>query len=160
MLIHIKDSRTSWWSHELEYWPFPELECVEHTWHCVHFTVKLPGSARNKWFRNALTIHRRHKREPGLTNFIHFINNEILIVSDPIFPREAVEWYMYKKWNSRKNKDSSFATKNDGKVYIEEETTADCIYYSEDDILDRCNAFINQTLKEKIKCLAFTTNER
>ena len=48
---------------------------------------------------------------------------------------------------------SSFATKDDGKVHVEEKST-DCIYCSEDHILDKCNAFMNQTSKERIKFLA------
>ena len=55
--------------------------------------LKLPGSARDKWSRNVLTIHRKHKTEPDLTDFIHFVNDETLIVSDPIFSKEAVEQY-------------------------------------------------------------------
>ena len=76
-----------------------------------------------------------------------------LIVSDPIFSKEAVQRYIDKKPNSRRTKVSSFATKDDGKVHVEEKS-ADCIYCSEDYVLDRCNAFMNQTLKERIKFLA------
>ena len=52
---------------------------------------KLPGSARDKWSRNVLTIRRRHKREQDLTDFIHFANDKALIVTDPMFSKEAVE---------------------------------------------------------------------
>ena len=45
------------------------------------------------------------------------------------------------------------AKKDDGKVHVEEKSP-DCIYCSDDHILDRCNAFMNQTLKESIKFLA------
>ena len=83
---------------------------------------KLQGSARNKWSRNVLKIRRSHKREPDLTDFIHFVNNERFIVIDPIFPKEAVEQYMDKKPDSRRTKVSSFATKDDGKVHVEEKS--------------------------------------
>ena len=88
-----------------------------------------------------------------MTDFIHFVNDETLIVSDPIFSKEAVEQYSDKKTNSRRTKVSSFATKDDGKVHVEEKST-DCIYCGEDQILDKCNAFMNETLKEMIKFLA------
>ena len=45
------------------------------------------------------------------------------------------------------------AKKDDGKVHVEEKSP-DCIYCSDDHILDRCNAFMNQTLKESINFLA------
>ena len=57
----------------------PDITCM--------LLSKVPGSARDKWSRNVLTIHRRHRREPDLTVFIHFVNDETLIVSDPIFSR-------------------------------------------------------------------------
>ena len=85
-----------------------------------------------------------------MTDFIHFLYDETLIVNDPIFSKEAVEQYIDKKPNSRRTKVSSFATKDDGKVHVEEKPT-DCIYCSEDHMLDKCNAFMNQTLKERIK---------
>ena len=49
---------------------------------------KLPGSARDKWSRNVLTICRRHKREPDLTDFIHFVNDETLSVIQSFQKRE------------------------------------------------------------------------
>ena len=97
---------------------------------------KLPGNARDKWSRNVLTIRRRHKREPDLTDFIHFVNDETLIVSDSIFSKEAVEQYSNKKANSRRTKVSSFGAKDDAKVHVEEKSS-DWIYCSEDHILDR-----------------------
>ena len=63
-----------------------------------------------------------------------------------------MEQYIDKKPNGRRTKVSSFATKDDGKAHVEEKPT-DCIYCSEDHILDKCNAFMNQTLKERIKFL-------
>ena len=46
---------------------------------------KLPGRTTGKWSKNVLTIHRRPNREPDLTDFIHFINDETLSVSDPMY---------------------------------------------------------------------------
>ena len=57
-----------------------------------------------------------------------------------------------KKQNSRRTKVSSFAIRKDGKVHIQEKS-ADCVYCSEAHSLDRCNVFMNQKLKEKIKFL-------
>ena len=81
--------------------------------------LKLPGSARYRWSRNVLTLCRRPKREPDLTDFIHFSNNETLIVSDPIFSKKVVEQYIDKRLNSRRTKVSSFVTKYEGKGRVE-----------------------------------------
>ena len=64
---------------------------------------RLSGSVRDKWSRNVLTIHRRYKREPDLTDFIHFVNN-VTIVTNPISSKQAVEQYMDRKPNSRRSK--------------------------------------------------------
>lgn len=112
----------------------PEIMCM--------LLSKLPGNARDKWSRNILTTHRRHKREPDLSDFIHFVNDETVIVSDPIFSKEEVEQYMDKKINNRRSRLSSFAEKYNDKVHVEEKS-ADCTYCSEDHKMDRYNAFMN-----------------
>ena len=46
---------------------------------------KLLGSARDKWSRKVLTIQRRGNREPEMAGFIQFVNDETLIVTDPVY---------------------------------------------------------------------------
>ena len=41
---------------------------------------KLPGSVRDKWSRKVLTIQRRGNRESEMADFIHFVNDETLIL--------------------------------------------------------------------------------
>ena len=99
---------------------------------------KLLGSARGKWSRSILTIRRRQKREQDLTDFISFVSDETLILSDPIFSKDGVEQNMDDKLNSRRTK-PSFATKDDSKVHVGEKVD-DCIDGSEGHKLDVCNA--------------------
>ena len=66
---------------------------------------------------------------------------------DPVFSKKAVEQYIDKKPKNRRNKVSSFATKDDYNL----DDNADCIYCSKDHKFKAWNAFINQKLKEKIK---------
>ena len=81
---------------------------------------KLPRSVRDKWSWKVLTIGRRGNREPEMTNFIQFVNNKTLIVTDPVFSKEAVEQYV-KKPNYKKGKISALAIRN-------EENPDACIY--------------------------------
>ena len=74
---------------------------------------KLPGSVRGKWSRKVLTIRRRGNREPEMADFIQFVNDETLIVTDPVFSEEAVEQYVVKKPSYKKVKISAFATGNE-----------------------------------------------
>ena len=63
---------------------------------------KLPGGTRDKWSRRVLLIRRKQRKEPGLTDFIDFVNDENLIVNDRVFSKEAVEQYIEKKTKSRR----------------------------------------------------------
>ena len=62
---------------------------------------KLSGSVRDKCSRHVLTICRSHEREPDLIDFIHFVNDETLIVKDLIFSKETFEQCIDKKSNGK-----------------------------------------------------------
>ena len=94
---------------------------------------KLPGSGRDSWSRQILAI-RRHKREPDMMDFIQFVNDETVIVTDPIFSKEAVEQYVEKRPNNKKGRLSTFVT---GK-----EKSENCCYCDEQHKLDRCDKFM------------------
>ena len=82
-----------------------------------------------------------------MADFIQFVNDETLIVTDPVFPKEAVEQYVEKKPSYKKGKISAFATGNEDNPDV-------CIYYNEKHKLESCNSFMEKTLKERIKFLA------
>ena len=67
----------------------PEIMCM--------LLSKLPGGKRDKRSRRILLIRRRQGKQPELANFIDFVNDENLIVSDPVFCKEGVEQYTDKK---------------------------------------------------------------
>ena len=81
-----------------------------------------------------------------MADFIQFVNDETLIVTDPVFSKEAVEQYVEKKPSCKKEKISAFATGN-------EENSDVCIYCNERHKLECCNSFMDKTLKERIKFL-------
>ena len=74
---------------------------------------KLPESAREKWSRKVLTIRRKGNREPEMADFIQFVNDETVIVTDPVFSNETVEKYVEKKPSYKKGKISEFETGNE-----------------------------------------------
>ena len=63
---------------------------------------KLPGSARDKWSRKVLAIPRKVSREPEMVDFIQFVNDETLVVTDPVFSKEAIERYVEKSSYKKK----------------------------------------------------------
>ena len=62
---------------------------------------KLPGGTRDKWSRRVLFIRKKQRKEPGVADFIDFVNDENLIVNDRVFSKEAVEQHIEKKTKSR-----------------------------------------------------------
>ena len=102
---------------------------------------KLPGSVRDKWSRKVLTVRRRGNREPEMVDFIQFINDETLIVTDPVFSKEEVEQYIGKKPSYKKGKISVFSTK------IEENLDVS-IYCDEQHKLEICNSFNHPAMND------------
>ena len=82
-----------------------------------------------------------------MMDFIQFVNDETVIVTDPIFSKEAVQQYVEKRPNNKKGRLSTFVT---GK----EEKSENCCYCDEQYKLDKCDKNMEVTLKERIKLLA------
>ena len=61
----------------------PEIMCM--------LLSRLPGGTRDKWSRRVLLIREIQGREPELADFIDFVNDENLIVNEPVFSKEAGE---------------------------------------------------------------------
>ena len=52
--------------------------------------AKIPGYLQDRWNRNVQKIRKVQRREPGLIELANFIEDEMVIVSVPLFSREAV----------------------------------------------------------------------
>ena len=55
--------------------------------------IKVPGHLQDRWNRNALRIRRTETREPELLDLTNFIEDEMILVNDPLFSRKAVGQY-------------------------------------------------------------------
>ena len=52
---------------------------------------KLYGNARDNWNRKMMMIRGSHGREPELSDFIDFVDDETLLASDTLFSQEALK---------------------------------------------------------------------
>ena len=107
---------------------------------------KLPGSARDKRSRKVLTIRQNQMREPELSDFIKFVDNETLIVSDLLFSKAAVDEYLEKRPNHKRNKIATGEQSRKGDPHI-------CINCNGNHKLEKCKEFMEKPLKERIKFL-------
>ena len=64
----------------------PETLCV--------LVSKLPGCFRDRWNRTVQGIRRSYGSESCLVDLYGFVNGKTVLVNDPIFSREAVQWYV------------------------------------------------------------------
>ena len=121
----------------------PEIMCM--------LLSKLPGGTRDKWSRRVLPIRRKQGKEPELADFIDFVNDENLIVNDPVFSKEVVEQYINKKTKSRR-----VATYVSGSKEKSVDLTlrSPCINCGENHQLDGCLKFMDMGLKDRINFLS------
>ena len=102
--------------------------------------LKLSRIARDKWSRKVLTIRQNQRREPELSDFIKFVDNETLIVSDPLFSKVAIDEHLEKIPNHKRNKISAFATgeqSKKGDPHI-------CINCNGNHKLEKCKEFMER----------------
>ena len=65
---------------------------------------KLPVHLQDRWKRNTLKMRRMHSREPQLFDLANFAGDEMTLVSDPLYSRDAVSHYMEKNQKFIKSK--------------------------------------------------------
>ena len=57
---------------------------------------KLPLHLQDRWNRNTLLLRRRDSREATLIDLANFVDNEVTLVNDSLYSREAVSQYLEK----------------------------------------------------------------
>ena len=50
--------------------------------------AKLPGGLIDRWSRNVQAIRKRHLHTPDLQDLINFVEEETVLMNDPLFSRE------------------------------------------------------------------------
>ena len=117
--------------------------------------AKLPNHMRDGWNREVYSIRSRQSREPELSDLINFIDKETILVNDPLFSREAVDYYVDKKERpERKKRIRSYTTKTE-EIHNTNLTRSgkNCLVCDGSHDLDNCKEFMSQELKDRIKLL-------
>ena len=78
---------------------------------------KIPGYLQDRWNRNMQKIRKVQMTESGLTDLTNFIEDEMGLVKDPIFSREAVG-----QSEEKPLKQQSRSTKQKFKTHVIKET--------------------------------------
>ena len=57
---------------------------------------KFPRHIRDRWNRKVLSLRKRHQKEPTLSDLSYFIEEESVLVDDPLFSNSTVDEYLEK----------------------------------------------------------------
>ena len=80
----------------------PEVLCM-----LISKFSKFPGYVSEKWNRQILSISKTHKRDPELFDLLGFVEEESMLVNDPIFFKEVVKLFVQTGSGGRRSETSS-----------------------------------------------------
>ena len=117
--------------------------------------AKIPGFLQDRWNRNVQKIRKVQMRELGLIDLTNFTEDEMVLVNDPLFSREAVGQYEEKPL-----KQQSRSTKHKFETYLVKEAgdsgkrdKAKCPVCDDHHDIKECQVFLSQTMKYRSKTL-------
>ena len=113
----------------------------------------LPVHLQDRWNKNTLKMRRMHSREPQLFHLANFVEEEMTLVSDPLYSRDAVSQYVEKNQKfiiSKRFTVNRVKTEELGKVDISKKLKVGnrCPLCNENHDIEDCVFFLQQTLKE------------
>ena len=129
----------------------PEILCM--------LISKLPGVLMDRWNRKVQNIRRRESREPDLIDFVQFVEEETLLMNDPLFSREALCEYAGQKEKEGKAKHKKLKncyTKSEEKVtqnYSSVNPRKKCVFCDGSHDLDDCQFYTEIPVEERSKFL-------
>ena len=79
---------------------------------------ELPSGIMERWNREVLKIRRQQHREPNLEDFTKYVEDEAILMSDPLFSQQALSEYLSKPERSlrddrRKKKVANYRVRSD-----------------------------------------------
>ena len=131
----------------------PEMLCM--------LISKLPGGLIDRWNRNVQAVRKRYLREPDIQDLINFVEEETVLMNDPLFSREALHEYTKHPERSthlQARKLENFYTKADQKT-VEQTVTVASIKYKLCDgnhDLDDCQFYRELTVDDRSSFLKKT----
>ena len=121
---------------------------------------KLPGGIMERWNREVLNIRRCQVREPTLNDMTDFIEEETILMNDPLFSREVLADYHTKlehpvrqKWMKKYTIKEEDENKKDVRG-SSEDNSSKCKMCNGQLDLDECKAFNDMTVEERSKFLS------
>ena len=132
------------------------------TWNALHIPdtlynllAKLPGNMKDIWNRLAYNPRRHEDRDVEFADLENFTEKETILITDPIFSRDALDSFMDKVQRSdhRKRQVKTYATKTD---ITEEEgkCQSPCHMCKKNHDMDKLKKFLELSVNERSRYFA------
>ena len=121
---------------------------------------KLRGGIMKRWNRKVLNIIRCQIRGPTLNHVTDFIEEETMLMNDPLFSREALADYHIKLERAvrqRRMKNYTIKAEVENKKHLKglsEDSSLKCNMCNGWHDPDKCKAFIDMTVEDRSKFLS------
>ena len=120
---------------------------------------KLPGGPTERWNTEVSKIRWHHRRKPDLEYFIMYIEEETMLMSDPLFSQEALsELNSLKERPDRRNKVKGFLTVSGEKAAADDKNDkkkpSHCPLCNRSHDLDECRNFNEMEVEARSKFLS------
>ena len=113
---------------------------------------KVPGFLQDRWDKHVHKIRKTSTREPGLPDLTNFIEDEMNIVNDPLFSREAVWQYEDKPLKPhRRKKIQNYAIKETSGN--ENKGTSKCPICEGQHDIEECTTILEQAVEDRSKTI-------
>ena len=122
----------------------PETLCM--------LVLKLSNGVADTWNRKSLMLRRSKQSGPPLKDFIEFFEEEIILVNDPIFSREAITAYVGTQGKSDDQRKGEAIANSIN--HHQPEPQYKCILCSHKLDLDSCEEYMTKSIEERSKLLA------
>ena len=119
---------------------------------------KMPSNAQDRWTRKTLNIRKCQLEEPCLQHFLEFMKDKTLLVSDPVFSKEAMNCRSENddrnpKRPSVKNNVKTFNVNIQDDTVRRKDDSLNCLRCNDSHHLDHCEKFITDTIEERVQFL-------
>ena len=118
---------------------------------------KLPTYLQDRWNRKVCKLRRSDERESELVDLIEMVDEETILVNDPLFSREAISQYVNKpdKFNQQDKRKNvkSYLTETKIATETEEVSKRKCPACDKNHDLDACQLYLAKPIEERCKFL-------
>ena len=118
---------------------------------------KVPGNTRDRWNRQVLNLRRHEQRDPELADLIELVEEELVLLNDPLFSKKTLKEYIDKNEKvSKKRHTKTYITQTSEQAKERKDGSKliGCQICADGHDADDCSIFNGQAVKERSKTLA------